>query len=238
MVNLLDPSNVIKSMFDAGRYEKMHDYCKQMLARDPDDMTALQNIALALICMERHGDALPYCDRVLKLRPYDEYALRNRLTALEALDMHDEAVKTCKQMLQSNPRDVTALTGVALALTRTGRHAESLPYYDRALEASPGDVTALLNKALSMTHLGRYEDALRLYDAAEGRVDKQVARDVSAARSRIFAKLGRGDEAFLAAQGVRDGDMGRIISDAKNSNCSVFHQFCNKEYSEMLSGDA
>ena len=229
-----DPKSAIQSLFDSGEYEKMYDYCRRMLDDDPGDATALHNISVALIRLERYEDAIPYCDKVLEEHDKsDEHALRNKLLALEALQRHDDAMRTCRLILEADPHDVVALTGMGLALTRAGRHEDSMQYYDRALAASPDDVTALLNKGLSLAYLKRYEEALSLYDRAE-QVDASLARSVSAARSKIFSKMGREDEAFLAAQGVRNRDMDRIISDARRNNCSVFHQFCNNEYSDIL----
>ena len=38
------------------------------------------------------------------------------------------------------------------------------------------------------------------------------------------------DDACLAAQGVLNKEMMKIKTDAKENNCSVFHQFCEDEY--------
>lgn len=235
-MNLLDPSNVIKSMFGAGQYEKMYAYCKRLLDKSPDDMTALQNAALALICMERYDEALSYCDRVLRLRETDLYALKNRLVALEALHRYDGIIDTCGRILEISQADDRALTGMGIALTHLGRHEEALAYYDRALADSPDDVTALLNKGFSLSRLEQYEEALVLYDRAE-EVDHAVRKEVSATRSELFERLGRSDEAFLAAQGVRNRDMARIMAVARDNDCSVFHQFCDDEFSRLVSDE-
>ena len=240
MINLLDPSVVLKSLYDAGKYDKMYEYCKNILEKSPDDMTALQNTSLALIRLERYEEAISYCDRVLYLRELDDYALKNKLFASEFLDKNDDVIHICDQILQANPKDVAALTGMGHALTKLRRHAESISYYDRALAISPDDATALLNKGLSLTYLKRYQDALTLYDRAEDidSLHSDTKKSIALARSGIFTKLKRDDEAFLAAQGVRNCDMQQIISDARRNNCSVFHQFCDNEYENILAKDA
>lgn len=232
MVNLLDPSVIIESLYNSHKYDKMYEYCKSILAKSPDDMTALQNASLALIYLEQYEDAILYCNRVLHLREFDEYALKNKLFALEALHRNNDVIEICEHILDANPKDVTALSGMGLALTKIGRHAESIVYYDRALDISPDDVTALLNKGLSLTYLKQYSDALSFYDRAEN-VDllpSDTKKSIALARSKIFTKLKKDDEAFLAAQGVRNCDMSQIISAARRNNCSVFHQFCDNEY--------
>ena len=56
MVNLLDPSNVITRMFNAGKYDEMYKYCKDLLNKIPNDMVALQNISLSLIYLKRYSN--------------------------------------------------------------------------------------------------------------------------------------------------------------------------------------
>ena len=57
-------------------------------------------------------------------------------------------------------------------------------------------------------------------------------KELAIAKSREFEKLNLEDEAFLAAQGVLIKDIEKIKSDAKENNCSVFHQFCQTEFEE------
>ena len=78
MVNLLDPTNVITRMFNAGKYQDMYDYCKELLEKIPNDMVALQNISLSLIYLEKYEEAIKYCDKVLEIKNSDMYALKNK----------------------------------------------------------------------------------------------------------------------------------------------------------------
>ena len=55
-------------------------------------------------------------------------------------------------------------------------------------------------------------------------------REIPSAKSKLFEKLNKPDEAFLAAQGVLNKDMDKIKSDAKENKCSIFHQFCEDEF--------
>ena len=47
MIDLLDPTNVITSMFNSKKYDDMYNYCKNLLEKIPNDMVALQNISLS-----------------------------------------------------------------------------------------------------------------------------------------------------------------------------------------------
>jgi len=106
VIDLLDPATTIRSLFNAGEYEKMYNYCRKILDDYPDDMTALQNITLALTNLGRYEEALTYCDAVLKVWDEDPYALRSRLVIMESLKRYDDVVDTCGRILRSPPKTV------------------------------------------------------------------------------------------------------------------------------------
>lgn len=240
-----DPMGDLRRLFEAGRYGDAAEYCETMLARDPADLMALHNAATALVRLGRHADALAKCDVVLAADASDAHALRNRVLALEGLGRHEEAAESCRALLGlpagsvrdgiGGPRDAWSHNSLGLALARMGRDAEAVECFDRALAADPRSVTALMNKALSSDRLGRAEEAAALYDMAAA-ADPSVAPDASRARAAAYARLGRGDESFLAAQGVPDADMPRIMRDAARNGCTVFHQFCQDEYERIGEG--
>ena len=68
MVDLLDPTNVITRMFNAGKYEDMYNYCKELLKKSLMIWLHLQNISLSLIYLEKYEEAISYCDKVLEIK--------------------------------------------------------------------------------------------------------------------------------------------------------------------------
>lgn len=240
-----DPVGDLRRLFEAGRYGDAAEYCEAILARNPADLTALHNAATALVRLGRHAEALEKCDIVLGGDAADAHALRNRVLALEGLGRHADAAESCRALIAlpagsvrdgiGGERDAWSHSSLGLALARMGRDAEAVECFDRALAADPRSATALMNKALSSDRLGRAEEAAALYDMAAA-ADPSVAPDASRARAAAYARLGRGDESFLAAQGVPDADMARIIADAARNGCTVFHQFCQDEYERIGDG--
>ena len=87
-----------------------------------------------------------------------------------------------------------------------------------------------MNKAISLSFLGEYQQSIECYDRAQ--IIDPSLKELAITKSREYEKLGLEDEAFLAAQGVLIKDMEKIKSDAKDNNCSVFHQFCQSEFEE------
>ena len=231
LINLLDPNAVLGRMFDAGKFDDMLHYCKTMLDKDPEDMLALQNSALALFHLKQFSEAISFCDMVLKIRESDPHALKIKIYSLEKLEEYEQVLDYCNQVLKDDPNDTWILNSMGLSLNELDRHGEAIKYYDRTLALDKEDITALMNKAISLYYLGDYKECIRYYDRAQTLDPTQA--EISAAKSKAFKKLGLDDEAFLAAQGVLVKDMEKIKQDAKKNNYTVFHQFCTDEFERL-----
>lgn len=227
MSDALEPANVINTLHDMKRYAELRDYCVVRLKIEPTEMIYLQNCALACLHLELYEEALQYCGMVLESDHTDTYALHNMIYALEKLHKYDEVLCRCQDMLAVYPRDIWTTNSAGLALSELGRHEEALKYFGRSLELDPHNITALMNAALCEERLDRTRQAISHYDAAL-RLDHTI-RGAAQARSRAYHKLGMADEAFLAAQGIPDGDMDRIIRQAHHNRCSLLHQLCIEE---------
>ena len=228
MINLLDPNAVLNRMFDAEKFDDMLAYCKTLLEKDPADMLALQNFALALFYLERFSDAVTACDVVLNTKPSDVHALKIKIHSLEKLGLHEQVLDCCDILLRDDPSDTWALNSMGLTLNELDRHDEAVKFYDKTLALNNNDITALLNKASSLYHMKDYTGCIDCYDRAQV-LEPKLAK-IPVAKSRAFEKLGLDDEAFLAAQGVLLKDMKKIIQNAKKNKYTVFHQFCTDEF--------
>ena len=127
-----------------------------------------------------------------------------------------------------NDKDVDALVTKGIALNKTGNHEDALTLYDLALELDKTNVDALMNMAVTLSYLHRYEESIPYYDTVQ-----QIMPDFSRAaieKSNAFKELGREDDAFLAAQGVRLKDAESLKKDAKENKYSVQHAFLLKRY--------
>ena len=103
-----------------------------------------------------------------------------------------------------------------------------LTLYDLSLELDKTNVDALMNMAVTLSYLGRYQDSIPYYDTVQ-----QIMPEFSRAaveKSKAFKELGREDDAFLAAQGVRLKDAELLKQDAKDNKYSVQHAFLLKRY--------
>ena len=185
--------------------------------------------------MGLYEEALERCRSVLERDRSDQYALRNAIYALENLHRYGEVLECCEEMLKTDSRDVWTLNSAGLALAEMGRYAEAAEYFERSLKLDPHNTTALMNGALSLARTGQVRRSISYYDAAL-RLDSSL-REAAEARARAYRSLGMEDEAFLAAQGIRDGDMERIIRQARRNRCSLLHQLCLEEMDRYRDAD-
>ena len=154
--------------------------------------------------------------------------LKNKMLALEKLEIHDEVLKCCEILLSKNDKNVDALVTKGISLNKTGKHEDALTLYDLAIELDKTNVDALMNMAVTLNYLGRYQDAIPYYDTVQ-----QIMPEFSRAaieKSEAFKALGREDDAFLAAQGVRLKDAELLKKDAKQNKYSVQHAFLLERY--------
>ena len=225
-----NPIDVIKKLHSDQKWDDIVLFCKKMLESDPKDLVALQNMAMASLSLGRFDDVVLYADEVLLLNDFDEYALKNKILALEKLGKHQEIFVLCDKMLSKNPTHTWALNSKGLACNELGQHDSAISYYDKTLSIEPNNVTALLNKAVTLSFLGKFEDAIKFYDLAQQQ-EKQIK--TSMAKSEAYQKLGKEEEAFLAAQGLLVSDIEKYVIDAHAKKMKVFDYYCMMEYDSL-----
>ena len=227
-IPLLDPVTELKKLFDAKKFDAAIEFCQKLLVKDPNDPIALQNLSTAYYIVGAYDDTIKCCNKILEKDGNEEHAVKNKMLALEKLELHDEVLKCCEILLSKNDKNVDALVTKGISLNKTGKHEDALTLYDLALELDKTNVDALMNMAVTLNYLRRYQDAIPYYDTVQ-----QIMPEFSRAaieKSEAFKALGREDDAFLAAQGVRLKDAELLKQDAKDNKYSVQHAFLLKRY--------
>jgi tetratricopeptide (TPR) repeat protein len=119
------------------------------------------------------------------------------------------------------------LNSKGLAYNELGRHDDAISHYDQTLSIEKNNVTALLNKAVTLSFLLKFEDAIKFYDLAQQQENQSRA---AMAKSEAYHKLGKEDEAFLAAQGLLVSDIERHVIEARAKKMKIFDYYCMIEY--------
>jgi tetratricopeptide (TPR) repeat protein len=123
---------------------------ESQLKAQPDDFSALVNLAAFLIRSGRYADALPYLERAMKVKPNDPSALFNRAIcqlnlaqstagAVNAANL-DAALADFLQLSVVAPKAYSAFWGIGECYRLKKNKNEALRFYERFLkEAPPND---------------------------------------------------------------------------------------------------
>ena len=89
----------------------------------------------------------------------------------------------------------------------------------------------LLNLAITSKYLQKYADAIDYYDKVQDLTQK--FSNIPLEKSKAFKALGKTDDAFLAAQGIRLQEAESIKANAKLKHSSVQHVYELKRFYEL-----
>ncbi len=177
---------------------------RKILAADPNNARAHNNIGLALQQLGHFEEALPHHQRALALSPDLAEADAGLGNAHRVLGHLEDAVRHYLNALAVRPGYAAAHNDVAGVLHMLGRTAEAIGHYQRALLAQPDYADAHYNLANILGELGRREEAIGHYaKAIEIRPAFAEARNNMA---NILQALGRYVEAvaqYETAVGLR-----------------------------------
>ena len=116
-------------------------------------------------------------------------------------------------------------------MNKTGKHDDAISAYKQVLNIDSHIVDSLLNLAITYNYLQRYNDAITYYDKVQ--YVTQKFSNIPFEKSKAFEALGKTDDAFLAAQGLRLQEAEGIKTNAKLKNYSVQHAYELKRFNQL-----
>jgi tetratricopeptide (TPR) repeat protein len=94
-------SNLAAALEGAGRYDEAHRVLRDILARRPNDVGALHNLARVKIATLGHAEALPLLERAARLRPHDANLQVDMAIALAGVGRANQAIDLLKDQVLS-----------------------------------------------------------------------------------------------------------------------------------------
>ncbi len=176
------------------RHAELATMCESILQRDPENVEALQLLAVALCACGRSREALVHLRRVTELTPDTPQAHANLATVLAAAGDADGAVVSFQRAVQLQPALGEAWKGLAALLKALGRYDEADDCCRSGLRANPDD--AGLHHVLSgaLFEQGRVDEAI-----AAVRTALRAMPDSPAAHSDLVRMLNYADNQDPAA---------------------------------------
>ncbi len=81
-------------------YPQVLENCNKALLFKPEDITALNAKAMALVFLGKYDEALECCDKIIKIDPNDAAAYTTIGLALNGLKKYDEAIEYWKKAIE------------------------------------------------------------------------------------------------------------------------------------------
>jgi tetratricopeptide (TPR) repeat protein len=130
------------------------------LKADPRFPNYWNNLAVALVSLNRPADGLKAADTALRLKPDYADAMLNRGTALKRLKRLNEAKAIYERMVSVSPKDPEAWNNLGDAMQIGGDFETALVDFDTAIQLSPDYGDAWFDKGQVLNKLKRHQEAL------------------------------------------------------------------------------
>lgn len=217
-----------------GRAEDAIAFYRQAMAEDPENLTAMRGLGLALRTAGRLEEAEAAYRSMIERHPAHPLARLELATVLMEQNALDEAIEEFRQALVLDPEFKQAHFNMAVALVRTGRLDEAARSFQKVLEIDDKDHEARYQLAIVMDELERPEDAFALLT----RVAAEDPTNVKARQRLGYYLAERGDldraagehRAVVALEGAPDQEkalahyqLGRIAGRQGRTGSALEH---------------
>jgi tetratricopeptide (TPR) repeat protein len=149
-----------------GRPGEAEGYCRQILAKTPDFLTAQYYLADALKAENRFDEAAKVYQGILATDPKNSDALNNLGIILYMAKRTDEAVYTFRRALFVKPNQSEAHSNLGRVYFETGRVDQAVAELTEAADIDPGNAIVHNNLGSVLYSRGDYAGAVGQFNAA------------------------------------------------------------------------
>lgn len=147
-------------------WEDARERLQEMLRRDPNNASTLNDLGQALLKLERPGEAEKLFRRALEIDPAFNLARSNLGQALRFLGQLEESEQVLRHASRTDPGDPAICNRLATVLSQRGRLLEAERYYKEALRLKPADADVLNNLGSLMSDEGKWAESEQWFRAA------------------------------------------------------------------------
>lgn len=171
---------------------------RNLLARNPDDITALMTLGLALCKTGAARDALPHLEKAERLAPRLPEAKRALAEGLVVVGRRDDAIALLLSALEIAPERPFLLMRASRLLVESERHGEALPLLQRLVKRPDAPPDSMILLAQCYERCQEHEKAVSTLERiAARRHDDPVAQFNL---GKALATAGRPEDAVAAYQ--------------------------------------
>ncbi|MFC1720106.1 tetratricopeptide repeat protein [Pseudomonadota bacterium] len=158
-----DLSNRAKNLKAIGKRDDAHQLFKKALVIDPNNLSALNGLAIFLVEESRLQEALIYFSRALELDDGNATFWANKGNVLSSLGRYEEAIYCHQESLKLNPNLSRAETALAEDYYELGQFEKALSEIEISLKLNEHSANAWTWKGHILNSLRRPRDAVQSY---------------------------------------------------------------------------
>lgn len=149
-----------------GQFAEAEVCSRAALRISPDDVDAINELAVAVWKQDREVEAEEICRRGCELAP-DDFRLWTNLGLILMTQRRDEDAEACfRRALTIHPRVFHAHMGLGSLLSNLGAFEEAEGWLDSALRMCPDSIEAIHNAAMNLGRQNRWHEAIALFERA------------------------------------------------------------------------
>jgi tetratricopeptide (TPR) repeat protein len=149
-----------------GRLAKAEAICREVLQKDPVDVSAIRMLANIGIKLSRFKDSQKLLERCLDLAPDFDLARNDYAYVLSKRQAYEGSLVELDKLLDNDPDNPNQLLLKASVLVQIAEFEAAIEIYDRVLERFPRQPRSHLSKGHALKTLGRHAQGIEAYRTA------------------------------------------------------------------------
>jgi Flp pilus assembly protein TadD len=124
-------------LFNEGKYRSAERSFRRALAKDPENLAAMNGLGFILLNSGRTAQAKEYFEKYLKIEPDAPGPMNGLARCLKEEGKVDEAIALWEKMYEKYPGPNAAAVGLAMTHLERKEHAKALPYFEELVKSQP-----------------------------------------------------------------------------------------------------
>jgi Flp pilus assembly protein TadD len=168
---IADPATVIDAKrngaaaFSSGNFEAARVAFEQVLAKNPNDADAMNNLGQTLVRLGKIAEAIGRFERAIAMAPDKSAFHFNLAHAAGQLGQWDRAIAEYREASKLFPDDYATQYNLGMALHQKGDERGAIAEFQKAISLAPGEPSFHLSLGMSLERVGRVADAVNEYKA-------------------------------------------------------------------------
>jgi Flp pilus assembly protein TadD len=122
--------------FNQGKFRSAERSFRRALAKDPENLAAMNGLAFILLNSGKSAEAKQYFEKCLKLEPDAAGPMNGLARCLKEEGKVDEAIAVWEKTYEKHPGPNAAAAGLAQSYLEQKEYAKALPYFEELVKAA------------------------------------------------------------------------------------------------------